>query len=76
LNLADRTKLPLILLAKGKTARCHQQFGEGPESDRLIWLSHHVNISTVQLVFIMYQFDIYDTNEVYRTADALNSHLS
>jgi hypothetical protein len=27
---ADGTKFPLILIAKGRTLRCHQQFGQHP----------------------------------------------
>jgi hypothetical protein len=29
--LADGTKLPLILFAKGKTPRCHRRFGWHPQ---------------------------------------------
>jgi hypothetical protein len=36
---ADATKLPLILLAKGKTNLCRRQFGNHPGRNSLVWHS-------------------------------------
>jgi hypothetical protein len=36
---ADGRKLPLVLIAKGKTVRCHKQFGDHPQHEHHIWHS-------------------------------------
>jgi hypothetical protein len=39
---ADGTKLPLVLAAKGRTSRCHKQFGKHEQMSHEIWHSHIV----------------------------------
>jgi hypothetical protein len=89
--LADGTKLPLILLAKGKTPGCHKQFGIHQEYEHLIW--HSVNgwcntslmedslrwlrstLPAAQLVLIMDQFHAHEAFSVSSLAQALGIHL-
>jgi hypothetical protein len=39
--VADGTKLPLVLVAKGRTTCCHKQFGKHEQVSHEIWHSHN-----------------------------------
>jgi hypothetical protein len=86
--LADGTKLPLILLAKGKTQRCHKQFGQHPQYHHEIWHSQsgwcngvimeqylhwlRASVTGPQLVLILDKFEAHERENIYELADALN----
>jgi transposase len=89
--LADGTKLPLILLAKGKTERCHKQLGTHPGHQHDIWHSPNgwsnaqlvtcyldwlrAHINAPHIVLILDQFDAHDTLEIHARADELSIEL-
>jgi hypothetical protein len=89
--LANGTKLPLILIARGRTKRCREQFGNLPQSGQKVW--HSANGWCTELLMLRYlrwlrrqvtapeigllldQFGAHDTSEVRREADSLGIHL-
>jgi hypothetical protein len=89
--LADGSKLPLILLAKGKTARCHRQFGDHPGYDYRVWNSPtgwckdylvidflHVlreRFGPDPICLLMDQFTAHQTDSVMRTAMELSIEI-
>jgi hypothetical protein len=86
--LADGMKLPLILLAKGKTERCYRQFGQRAPYPHAICHSQNgwcngvimkqylhwlrANVIAPQLVLILDMFQAYERDNIYQLADALN----
>jgi hypothetical protein len=89
--LADGTKLPLVLLAKGKIDRCHRQLGTHPQYQYDIWHSPkgwcdaqlvlryldwlRAHVAEAHIVLILDQFDAHDTDDIHQKADALDIEL-
>jgi hypothetical protein len=89
--VADGTKLSLILVTKGKTTRCHKQFGRHHAYPHEIW--HSPNGWCTEVLMVQYlhwlrtqsmapdicllldQFDAQETPTVHDEASRLNSHL-
>jgi hypothetical protein len=89
--LVDGPKLPLSLLAKGKTPRCHRRFGLHPPYEHLIWHSSNGwcnsclmeaylhwlrgRLTAARIVLLMDRFGAHETLEIYYLAEALTIHL-
>lgn len=88
---ADGTKLPLILIAKGKTQRCHRQFGIHPQFVHEIWHSPtgwcneplmiaylswlRHQITAPHIGLILDQYDAHNTLAVHQAAWAMGIEL-
>jgi hypothetical protein len=89
--LADGTKLPLILLAPGKTDRCHKQLDTHPRYQYDIWHSPNgwpdarlvmcyldwlrAHVNAGYIVLILDQFDAHNTVGIHARADELGIEL-
>jgi hypothetical protein len=91
LVVADGTKFPLILVAKGKTMCCHKQFGRHHAYPHAIL--HSPNGCSTEVLMVQYlhglrtqimpseicllldQFDVHGTPTVHDKASKLNVHL-
>jgi hypothetical protein len=89
--VADGTKLPLVLVAKGSTARCHTQFGKHEQVSHEIWHSHNrwcteglmlqylgwlrTQIAAPEVCLLRNQFGAHDTPFVHHDASRFNIHL-
>jgi hypothetical protein len=88
---ADGTKFPLILIARGKTLRCHRQFGKHPMFEYKIWhsesgwcteglmLSYLAWLRSTRedepLCLVMDQYTTHTTDRVEAEADRLQIDL-
>jgi hypothetical protein len=88
---AEGRKFPLILVAKGKTARCHGQLGQHDQFEREIWHSPsgwctvpliqqylrwlRARIPGEPICLIMDQFTVHITNRVTETAEKLGIEI-
>jgi hypothetical protein len=88
---ADGTKLPLVLLAKGKTDRCHKQLGTHPRHQYDVWHSAsgwsdarlvtryldwlRAHVEAAHIVLILDQFYAHDTFDVRARANRLDIEL-
>jgi hypothetical protein len=89
--VADDTKLPPILVAKGKTTRCHKQFGKhhiypheigyspnGWCTEALMMRHPHrllTQIMAPEICLLLDQFDAHNTPTVHNGASKLNIYL-
>jgi hypothetical protein len=89
--LADGTKLPLILIAKGKTERCRRQLGLHPTFPHDVWHSPtgwcheelmvaylswlRKYVAATQICLVLDQFGAHDTPAVRQTANSLSIEL-
>jgi hypothetical protein len=89
--VADGTKLPLILMAKGKTARCRRQLGMHPQFPHEVWHSRNgwctedimiqfldwlrEQVAAPEICLVLDQFDAHNTPCVHEKAQANNIHL-
>jgi transposase len=89
--VADGTKLPLTLIAKGKTTRSHRQLGRHDTFPHQIWHSPsgwcngelmlqflqwlRTQIEAPEICLVLDQFHAHDTPEVHEMAQAHNIHL-
>jgi hypothetical protein len=86
---ADGTKLSLV--AKGRTIRCHRQFGKHEQVSHEIWHSHNgwctkvlmlqylgwlrTQVAAPEVCLLLDQFGAHDTPSVHHEASRLNIHL-
>jgi hypothetical protein len=89
--VADGTNLPLVLVAKGRTTRCYQQFGNHEQVSHEIWHSHNgwcteglilqflgwlrTQIAAPEVCLLFDQFGPHDTRSIHHEASRLNIHL-
>jgi hypothetical protein len=89
--VADGTQLSLVLVGKGRTTRCHKQFGKHEQVPHEIWRSHngwhteglmlqylgwlHTQIAAPEICLLLNQFGAHDTPSVHHKASRLNIHL-
>jgi hypothetical protein len=89
--VADGTKFPLVLVAMGRTTRCHRQFGKHEQVSHEIWHSHNgwcteglmlqylgwlrTQIAAREVCLLLDQFGAHDTPSFHHEASRLNIHL-